>query len=275
MLGKLTPNSGTVKLGTNLETGYFDQMRRDLDPEKTIAQVVGDGRDYITLNGKQRHVIGYLRGFLFSAKRAMTPVKAISGGERNRVILARLFTRPTNLLVLDEPTNDLDVETLEVLEDRLVEYPGTLIVVSHDRAFLDNVVTSVLAFESDGQVRAYAGGFSDWARKGRHLSETDVPVNSTSGTLSVSSSDDPRRHQRKKLSYKLQRELDALPETIAGLEEEIETLTTQVSDPGFYTQSFDEVVQPTLARLDDKRLELERAIERWSELEALASPTGR
>src|SRR5690606_23755484 len=175
MLGELKPDSGTVKLGTNLEIGYFDQMRRDLDPTKTIAEIVGDGRDYIVMNGKERHVIGYLKGFLFSPKRAMTPISAISGGERNRVILARLFTRPTNLLVLDEPTNDLDVETLEVLEDQLVEYQGTLIVVSHDRAFLDNVVTSTLVFEEGYKVRAYPGGFSDWERKGKRLTEAEDP----------------------------------------------------------------------------------------------------
>nr|MBA3732150.1 ATP-binding cassette domain-containing protein [Gammaproteobacteria bacterium] len=169
MLGELAPQAGVVKLGTNLQIGYFDQMRRELDPDKTIAELVSDGHDYIKLNGKDRHVIGYLRGFLFSAKRAMTPVRALSGGERNRVILARLFTRPSNLLVLDEPTNDLDVETLEVLEDRLVEYQGTLIVVSHDREFLDNVITSTLVFEPDGKVRSYVGGFSDWARSGRQL----------------------------------------------------------------------------------------------------------
>ncbi|MCG8325652.1 MAG: ATP-binding cassette domain-containing protein, partial [Thiotrichales bacterium] len=175
ILGRLQPQSGTIKSGVGLETGYFDQMRRDLDPDKTIAEVVGDGCEYIRLNGKDRHVIGYLRGFLFSARRAMTPIKAISGGERNRVILARLFTRPSNLLVLDEPTNDLDVETLEVLEEKLVEYSGTLIVVSHDREFLDNVVTSILVFEKDG-IEQYVGGYSDWLKRGRQLAEKETPV---------------------------------------------------------------------------------------------------
>ena len=175
LLGEIEPDSGSVKLGMNLNIGYFDQMRRDLDPEKTVAEVVGDGNDYVLIDGRERHIIGYLRGFLFSAERAKTPIKALSGGECNRVILARLFTRPSNLLVLDEPTNDLDVETLDVLEDRLAEYSGTLIVVSHDRAFMDNVVSSVLVFEDNGKIEQYPGGYSDWAARGRKLAETDNP----------------------------------------------------------------------------------------------------
>ncbi|MGH8496225.1 MAG: ribosomal protection-like ABC-F family protein [Gammaproteobacteria bacterium] len=271
MLGEAKPDAGTVKLGTNLEIGYFDQMRRELDPEKTIAEVVGDGRDYITLNGKKRHVIGYLRGFLFEAQRAMTPIKAISGGERNRVILARLFTRPTNLLVLDEPTNDLDIETLEVLEDRLIEYQGTLIIVTHDREFLDNVVTSTLVFEDDGKVRAYPGGFSDWARKGRQLTEADDPNRETRQSRAGASA--KRQSGRpKKLSYKFKRELEQLPRKIASLEAEIAGLEAEIADPAFYAQSFEDIVQPTLARLDAQRHELEKHFERWAELEALSSP---
>ncbi|SVA90241.1 uncharacterized protein METZ01_LOCUS143095, partial [marine metagenome] len=175
ILGEITPDAGTVKVGTNLKIAYFDQLRRSLDPEKTVAQIIGDGSDYIKLNGKLRHVIGYLRGFLFSAKRAMTKVKVLSGGEKNRVILAKLLTRPSNLLVLDEPTNDLDIETLEVLEDKLLEYQGTLIIVTHDREFLDNVVSSILVFEDSGIIQNYAGGFSDWHRRGIQLAETDNP----------------------------------------------------------------------------------------------------
>ena len=162
LLGEIKPDQGTVKLGTNLEIAYFDQLRQDLELDKTIAENIGEGKDYIYLNGKQRHVVGYLKNFLFSPKRAMTPVKALSGGERNRVILAKLFTKPANLLVLDEPTNDLDVEMLEVLEQRLVEYEGTLILVCHDRDFLDNVVTSTLVFEDNGKVQEYLGGYQDW-----------------------------------------------------------------------------------------------------------------
>jgi len=271
MLDELVPQAGVVKLGTNLQIGYFDQMRRDLDPDKTIAEVVSDGRDYIKLNGKDRHVIGYLRGFLFSAKRAMTPVRALSGGERNRVILARLFTRPSNLLVLDEPTNDLDVETLEVLEDRLVEYQGTLIVVSHDREFLDNVITSTLVFEPGGKVRSYVGGFSDWSRRGRRLAEKDDPnpagigIQRTSDKGADRTSAPPETSSRK-LSYKFQRELEKLPDRIESLESEIATLESQTAAPEFYTQTFEQV-QPVLDKLRTKKDELELAVDRWAELE--------
>ncbi|MGI9238092.1 MAG: ATP-binding cassette domain-containing protein, partial [Woeseiaceae bacterium] len=176
LLGELEPATGTIKRGTNLEIGYFDQLRQSLDAEKSVAFNVGEGRTYIPLNGKDRHIVGYLRGFLFSAKRAMTPVKALSGGERNRVILAKLFTRPANLLILDEPTNDLDIETLEVLEQKLCDYSGTLIIVSHDRQFLDNVVTSTIVFEEDGRIQEYVGGYNDWLRQGHELAVTDDPL---------------------------------------------------------------------------------------------------
>jgi ABC transport system ATP-binding/permease protein len=271
MLGELKPNGGTVKLGTNLEIGYFDQMRRDLDPDKTIAEVVGDGREYVTLNGKERHVIGYLRGFLFSAKRAMTPVKAISGGERNRVILARLFTRPSNLLVLDEPTNDLDVETLEVLEERLLEYTGTLIVVTHDRAFLDNVVSSTLAFEEAGRVRPYAGGYSDWARMGRRLavgSESPAP-GARPATRPVGASPRADPNGTGKLSYKYKLELERLPAEIEALERRVRGLEERIGEPTFYEQDFSEV-QPVLDELDQAQEALERAVDRWAELERLS-----
>ncbi|MBA2491332.1 MAG: ATP-binding cassette domain-containing protein, partial [Gammaproteobacteria bacterium] len=272
MLGELAPQAGVVKLGTNLQIGYFDQMRRELDPDKTIAELVSDGHDYIKLNGKDRHVIGYLRGFLFSAKRAMTPVRALSGGERNRVILARLFTRPSNLLVLDEPTNDLDVETLEVLEDRLVEYQGTLIVVSHDREFLDNVITSTLVFEPDGKVRSYVGGFSDWARRGRQLAEKDDPNRAGIETQrapdnGVDRISAPAVKPPRKLSYKLQRELEKLPDRIESLENDIATLESQTAEPEFYAQPFEEV-QPVLEKLKTKKDALEQAVERWAELES-------
>jgi len=266
MLGEIVPDSGTVKLGTNLDIGYFDQMRRELDPNRTIADIVGDGREYIKLNGKERHVIGYLRGFLFSAKRAMTPVRALSGGEKNRVILARLFTRPTNLLVLDEPTNDLDIETLEVLEDKLVEYQGTLIVVSHDREFLDNAVTSVLVFEEGGRVQTYTGGYSQWLKHGRSLRETDSPASGGDrdrGNKQAGAVDKP-----KKLSYKHKRELEQLPERIEALEYEIELLQQQIADPDFYSRPF-EKVQPVLDQLSDRQAELNAAMQRWHELESL------
>lgn len=266
MLGELAPDAGTVKLGTNLDIGYFDQMRRELDPSKTIAEIVGDGREYIKLNGKDRHVIGYLRGFLFSAKRAMTPVRALSGGEKNRVILARLFTRPTNLLVLDEPTNDLDVETLEVLEEKLVEYQGTLIVVSHDREFLDNAVTSVLAFEEGGKVQSYAGGYSQWLKSGRRLKETDDP-NKGQGSGNSATVKPVGVGKPKKLSYKHQRELEQLPQRIETLEQQINQLQQQIADPDFYNQPF-EKVQPVMDELKQQQTVLDHAMARWDELES-------
>jgi ATP-binding cassette subfamily F protein uup len=266
MLGKLTPQTGSIKRGTNLEIGYFDQMRRKLDMEKSVAYNVGDGRDYIRINGKDRHVIGYLRGFLFSPKRAMTPVKVLSGGERNRVILAKLFTQPTNLLILDEPTNDLDVETLEVLEDRLVEYQGSLIVVSHDREFLDNVVTSILVFEDDGQIHEYVGGYSDWENRRRRLAETDDPRRAND--LLSPGTKGSRGKIKQKLSYKQQRELDGLPERIEKFETEKTSLETAIAAPDFYSQPFD-TTQAVLDQLEAKNSAIETAVARWSELEEL------
>ena len=269
MLGELVPNKGKVELGTNLEIGYFDQMRRELDPKKTVAQTVGDGSDTIKVNGKDRHIIGYLKGFLFSSKRAMTPVGTLSGGERNRIILAKLLTRPINLLVLDEPTNDLDIETLEVFEARLSEYKGTLIVVSHDREFLDNVVTSTLVFEDTGKIQAYVGGYRDWLRRGRSLAETDNPNQTRRRTKdTLSDPKDGKEKQRKKLSYKLKLELERLPDRIDALEKEVGDLEEQTAHPDFYTQPFTEV-QPILDQLNAKQSELDQAIERWSELETM------
>ncbi len=268
LLGQLQPQTGTLKHGTNLEIGYFDQLRETLDPEKSVAYNVGDGRTYIKLNGKDRHVVGYLKGFLFSPKRARTPVKALSGGERNRVILAKLFTRPANLLVLDEPTNDLDIETLEVLEDKLCEYNGTLIVVSHDREFLDNVVTSTIVFEENGRIREYVGGYSDWVRHGKQLAVTDSPREVAERKRRAAE----RRGQRPatKLSYKIQRELDGLPAEIETLEAALADLQNTVADPGFYAQG-DDTVRATLERLAETEAELERHIDRWGELETLAA----
>ncbi len=265
ILGKLTPDAGTVKIGTNLEIAYFDQLRRNLDGEKTIAQIVGEGSDYIKLNGKDRHVIGYLRGFLFSPKRAMTKVKVLSGGEKNRVILAKLLTKPSNLLVLDEPTNDLDVETLEVLEDRLTEYKGTLIIVSHDREFVDNVVSSILVFEDSGTIQNYAGGFSDWERHGKRLAEMDNPdIDKKQNKQNESG----KKNGKKKLSYKLQLELDSLPAKIEGLEKDVAELEQQTNDEDFYSQDYSQQ-QPVLDELKSKHNALEDAIYRWDELETL------
>ncbi len=266
LLQELEPQSGTVKHGTNLEIGYFDQLRQNLELDKSVAHNVGDGRTYVTLNGKDRHIVGYLKGFLFSPKRAMTPVKSLSGGERNRVILAKLFTRPANLLVLDEPTNDLDIETLEVLEDRLCKYNGTLIIVSHDREFLDNVVTSTIVFEQDGRIQEYVGGYNDWLRQGHHLAETDSPLEVEARKRAVAA----RRKDKlpTKLSYKQQRELEQLPGEIEALETSLATLQETVSESAFYSQDND-IVQQTLKELSDSQALLEKTIERWSELESL------
>lgn len=266
LLGELEPQTGTIKVGTGLEVGYFDQLRQTLDVEKSVAYNVGEGRTYIKLNGKDRHIVGYLKGFLFSPKRAMTPVKALSGGERNRVILAKLFTRPANLLVLDEPTNDLDIETLEVLEQKLCDYTGTLIVVSHDREFLDNVVTSIVVFEQDGKVQEYVGGYSDWLRRGHELAVTDNPYEVERRKREALE----RRKNRKatKLSYKDQRELDSLPAEIERIEADIARLQAAIAAPDFYTQDA-ELVQQELHKLSETEKLLEQRIERWAELESL------
>ncbi|MDH3280782.1 MAG: ATP-binding cassette domain-containing protein [Gammaproteobacteria bacterium] len=264
LLGELEPQSGVVKHGTNLEIGYFDQLRQTLELEKSVAENVGDGCTYIKLNGKERHVVGYLKGFLFSPKRSMTPVKALSGGERNRVILAKLFTRAANLLVLDEPTNDLDMETLDVLEQKLAEFNGTLIVVSHDRQFLDNVVTSILVFEADGSIQEYVGGYSDWVRQGKELAEVDNPNMKKRSQLERGKS--PEGQRPKKLGYKEQRELEQLPSDIEQLEMIVAALEEQISAANFYSQDHAEV-DKVLTQLTDNQEALDKAIERWTELE--------
>ena len=268
LLGEIDPNVGSIKWGVNIQLGYFDQHRRQLDLDKTVAQIVGDGREYVTLNGKSRHVVGYLRGFLFSAKRALTPVRALSGGERNRVILARLFTQPANFLILDEPTNDLDVETLEVLEEKLVEYSGTLIVVSHDRAFLDNTVTSILAFEADRSIQPYVGNYSDWTKRGRSLASGEVRHSQAGGSVSDASLQ-VRSVTTRKLSYKLQRELDGLPGVIESVEIQVERLRNQTLDPDFYQREYSET-EPVLDQLADLERELEQHLQRWGELEEMS-----
>jgi ATP-binding cassette subfamily F protein uup len=266
LLGELAPDAGSVKLGTNLEIAYFDQLRRELDTSKTVAEIVGEGRDYVTIGGNKKHVVAYLTDFLFPAKRAMTPVAALSGGERNRVILAKLFTRPANLLVLDEPTNDLDVETLEALEERLAEYDGTLIVVSHDRYFLDAIVTSTLVFEDDGHVRRHAGGYSDWLERHRGLAVVDDPDDAPA----AGGGDTRTRAAPRKLSYKLQRELDALPDLIVRLEQRVLELRETVNEPSFYQRPRDDV-QRALAELHETERAVETAVERWAELEKQAT----
>ena len=265
LLGKMQPQTGTIKHGTNLVIGYFDQLRESLEEDKSVAENVGEGRTYINMGGKDRHIIGYLKGFLFSPKRAQTPVKALSGGERNRVILAKLFTRPANLLVLDEPTNDLDMETLEVLEEKLTQFSGTLLVVSHDRQFLDNVVTSTIVFEENGAVQEYVGGYSDWLRHGRELAELENPQ-----TTAAARREDRRAAApavaAEKLKYHEQRELDALPEKISALEQRLAALQQQMSSADFYAGPQDSV-QAVLDELSSSQALLEQLVERWSQLE--------
>ena len=264
LLGELKPDSGSIKLGTHLHMAYFDQLRRELDTTRTVAEIVGEGRDYIRINGRNKHVVGYLTDFLFSAKRAMTRVSALSGGERNRVILAKLLIQPANLLIFDEPTNDLDVETLEALESRLRAYTGTLILVSHDRYFLDQVVTSTLVFEGDGVVTGHAGGYSDWERLQRRLAVTDAP---SSGHREGQTSSPARAlSPARKLTYRLQRELDGLPERIHGLEQRLASLEAQVSAEDFYRQPH-ATVHAALGKLKTVRAQLEAAVDRWAELE--------
>ncbi|MEJ2754437.1 MAG: ATP-binding cassette domain-containing protein [Gammaproteobacteria bacterium] len=274
LLGELEPNAGSVKLGENLQIAYFDQTRRELDLTKSVAYNVGQGKDYISVNGKDRHVIGYLKNFLFSPERATTPVGALSGGERNRVLLAKLFARPSNLMILDEPTNDLDVEMLEVLEEQLMAYSGTLLLVSHDRQFLDNVVTSTLVFEGNGVVATYVGGYSDWLRQGGSLAVVDRPKASADAESSKKSDETPslpergsRASTRPKLSYKEQRELSLLPGEIQSLESDIERLQHEIAASDFYQQSHD-VVSDTLQKLAAKESLLDEKMERWLELDS-------
>ena len=260
LLGELEPDTGTVELGTKLSVAYFDQQRAVLDPEKTVADNLNFGSDTITINGKSRHVMSYLQDFLFPPARVRSPVKSLSGGERNRLLLARLFIQPANLLVLDEPTNDLDVETLELLEELLCNYDGTLILVSHDRTFLDNVVTSTLAFEGDGVVNEYVGGYEDWLRQSKKsASNSDVKK------TEIKEVKKDKSETKKKLSYNDQRELDSLPQIIENLEAEQEDIQKQVSGADFYKQEKSEV-DNVLARLSELEKELELAYQRWEEL---------
>ena len=264
LLEELAPASGKVKNGTNLEIAYFDQLRSQLDPEKSVQDNVADGNDTVTLHGKPRHVISYLSDFLFSPQRARTPVKALSGGERNRLLLARLFTKPFNMLVLDEPTNDLDVETLELLESLLVEYEGTLILVSHDREFINHVVTSTLVFEGEGEVNEYVGGYDDWLRQSAHA-EKKKATTSSKPVVKQAQVKAPEKKSRK-LSYNEQRELEQLPAQIEQWETEQEALHQQMASADFYQQAQDAIAdaQQRLARLES---DLENAYDRWEQLE--------
>ncbi len=263
LLGEQAPDSGTVRLGTRLQVAYFDQGRAQLDPEKSVLDNLARGSDVVTINGRQKHVMSYLQDFLFAPERVRSPVKSLSGGERNRLLLARLFTQPANLLVMDEPTNDLDVETLELLEALLADYQGTLLLVSHDRAFLDNVVTSTLVFEGDGRIGEYVGGYSDWQAQ---RAETAAPPSRELPPREAKPKPAPKPRTTRKLGYREQRELDALPGRIEALEARQAALQAQVSDPAFYKQDGD-AIAATLAELEAINDELEAAYERWAELE--------
>ncbi|MCP4095858.1 MAG: ATP-binding cassette domain-containing protein [Planctomycetaceae bacterium] len=269
LLGLASPTGGKIKTGTNLEIAYFDQLREQLDGEATVQENVGDGSDSILINGTKKHVLGYLQDFLFAPERARTQVKFLSGGERNRILLARLFAKPANVIVLDEPTNDLDAETLELLEEKLVQFTGTVLMVSHDRAFLNNVVTSTLVFEEDG-LREYVGGFDDWQRQSQKRSTTpdrsdETSKNKTSGKAKASKTEQP-----KKLSYKEKREFEKLPSTIEQLENQIAEIHTQMGSPDFYQKPGSEIskVQTSLTSLE---AELSAAYLRWEALDQIAT----
>lgn len=278
MLGDLQPTSGKVESGTKLEVAYFDQMRHQLDLEKTVIENLAEGRDFIEIDGQNRHVLSYLGDFLFSPQRARTPVKALSGGERARLLLAKLFSKPANLLVLDEPTNDLDVETLELLEEVLCNYKGTVLMVSHDRAFLDNVVTSTLVFEGGGKVQEYVGGYEDWIRQGGSpkllgvteskggKSELNSAVVEKAADVVAPVAAAPVEASKKKLSYKLQRELEALPGQIDVIEKAMAKLQEEVASANFYQRPIGETSE-VLAKLEKLQGELDVLVERWAELE--------
>lgn len=272
ILGQQAVDAGQLKFGTNLEVAYFDQHRATLDPKLSVAENVGDGKQDVTYNGRTRHILSYLQDFLFSPKQARTPVHALSGGERNRALLAKLFLTPSNLLILDEPTNDLDIDTLELLEQIVAEYQGTVILVSHDREFVNNTATSVLLFEGEGMITEIVGGFAEinhyLDRKAQQSAQKQgtkaVTKQSESANLDTQASSQPR----KKLSYKLQRELEQLPTQIEALEREQEELTAIVSEPEFYSKPQAET-GPVLDRLSELEVMLLTALERWDELENL------
>lgn len=264
LLGELPPDQGKVQLGTKLQVAYFDQQRAVLDPDKSVMDNLNFGSDMVTVNGRERHVMGYLQDFLFPPQRVRSPVSSLSGGERNRLLLARLFTQPANLLVMDEPTNDLDVETLELLEELLNEYSGTLLLVSHDRVFLDNVVTSTLVFEGKGVINEYVGGYNDWLRQ-RQAPVSSNELSKPAGKPSTKQA--ATATKTRKLSYKEQRELDGLPARLEALETEQTDLQAQVSSTEFYQQDKANIAK-TLERLEMVGNELEQCFERWEKLEA-------
>ncbi|MBS0497578.1 MAG: ATP-binding cassette domain-containing protein [Proteobacteria bacterium] len=269
ILGEIQPDSGAIQQGTKLAVAYFDQMREQLDEEMILTDTISPGSDFVEINGKRKHVISYLEDFLFPPERARSPVKSLSGGERNRLLLARLFTRPANVLVLDEPTNDLDIETLELLEDLLQDYAGTLFLVSHDREFLDNVVTQVIAFEGNGKLCEYIGGYEDWIRAKQfedNIRQQKI-LSKQSEVSPISSSKAPKAPRPKKLSYQEARELEALPGKIDALEQEQANITLRLSQPTIYRDYPDEA-KALQARVTVIEKELTDCLARWEELES-------
>ena len=259
ILGSLAPDSGTVRLGTNLQIAYFDQLRAQLDPERTLIETISPGSEWVETANGRKHVMSYLNDFLFPPQRATAPVKMLSGGERNRLLLARLFAQPANLLVLDEPTNDLDIESLELLEDTLQDYQGTLLLVSHDRAFLDNVVTQTLAVEGNGQWKEYAGGYSDW------LAQRPQPDALASSSIAKPQTG-AREKPKAKLSFKEQRELAALPLEIEKLEQQQLALTARMSSADYHKAGADAIKADRL-RADEIDKQLAKKFERWETLD--------
>ena len=267
LLGELKPQMGRVRLGTGIRIAYFDQLRAQLDEDKTLRENIGGGDDMILVGGGSRHVVGYLQDFLFSPERIMSPVRSLSGGERNRLLLAKLFIIPSNVLVLDEPTNDLDAETLDLLEDRLLEYDGTILMVSHDREFLNNVVTSTVVFEGEGRLQEYVGGYDDWLMQRNTSTE---PAKSMASKEQKQKTERLPR-QKQKLTYRETRELETLPQTIEALEEEKQRLTETLNSPQFYASRDLAKIKAASDRLEALEKELDVAYHRWDELETLAA----
>jgi ATP-binding cassette subfamily F protein uup len=271
ILGEEKPDSGTVKQGTKLQVAYFDQMRTQLNEEASLLETIAPGSDWVEVNGQRKHAMSYLSDFLFAPERARSPVKTLSGGERNRLLLARLFAKPANVLVLDEPTNDLDIDTLELLEELLEDYPGTVFLVSHDRMFLDNVVTQVIVAEGEGHWREFVGGYTDWER----VRDTTATAKAAAAKAAPKVEAAPAATAaapaaaKKKLSYKEQRELDELPKQIAALEDEQTALNLQLSDPDFYKKNAAEAKRVN-TRIEQIEGELLEALEKWEAIEARA-----
>jgi ATP-binding cassette subfamily F protein uup len=273
LIGEQQPDAGEVRRGANVQIAYYDQLREQLDPERTVFDTIADGSDLITVNGQPQHVHGYLRDFLFSKERVNSRVKSLSGGERNRLLLARLFTRPANVLVLDEPTNDLDIETLELLESRLIEFPGTLLLVSHDRTLIDHVVTSTLVFDGGGTLQEYVGGYEDWIRQ-----QPDVTIDSSKGpgnaVVKAGANAASRRAARQadkaaapaKATYREQQEFKELPDRIEALETEQRELSAKAASADFYKES-GETIKATLERLTTLETEIFEAYARWNDLD--------